>query len=393
MNIVIVGGGFGGIKAALELSRHSNFTVTLISERDYFVYYPAMYAVATGFSAKASFTPLKEIFKDTSVKLVTDEILHYDPQRKTVSSDKKSYPYDKAVFALGVVTSYFGIKGLDKYSYGIKSRDELKRFRSHIHHELLHTKYLNKKYFIVGAGPTGVELAASLHYYIQAIKVGHKLKDRDIEIILVEASPRILPRMSEQASSKVFKRLKKLGIKVMSNERVEWQNSDEVSISGRLYPTETVVWTSGVSNHPFYERHKHFFDIAPNGRVVVDDYMMSGENTYVIGDNAATPYSGLAQIALHDALYIASDLLSQSDHKPRKTYSVKTPPVVLPVGKRWAVMEWKWFRLSGFGGYLMRRAADLIGYSDVFPIGMAIGKWRSSDELDQSCKTCGQTRV
>ena len=393
MNVVIVGGGFGGIKTALELSRQKKIKVTLISDRNYFVYYPTMYAVATGFSTKSSFTPLREIFKGTSVKIVKDEILHYDPRRKTVSSKGKTYSYDKVVFAMGVVTSYFGIKGLDRYSYGIKSRDELIRFRSHIHHELLHTKHLNKKYFIVGAGPTGVELAASLTYYIKAIKVGHKLENRNIEIILVEASPRILPRMSEQASSIVFRHLQKLGIKVMVNERVEWQDDDEVSISGRSYPTETVVWTSGVSNHPFFKRHEHHFEIAPNGRVIVDDNLMSEQNTYVIGDNAATPYSGLAQIAIHDAIYVSKDILSQLNHKKRHTYSVKTPPVVLPVGKRWAIMEWKWLRLSGVLAYLVRLAADFIGYHDVFPIGLAIGKWRSTNELDQSCKVCGQTRV
>ena len=386
--VIIVGGGFGGIKAALELEKHDDIAVTLISDKDHFIYYPSLYAVATGGSSRQSFVPLASIFKGTKVTVVIDTIETYDPERKLICSADREYSYDKAIFALGVVTSYFGIKGLDKYSFGIKSAEEVDRFRRHIHNEMVADHKIDKQYVIVGAGPTGVELSAALASHITHIAEAHNIRHKNIRIKLVEAAPRVLPRMSEAASDRVKTRLESLGVEVMTNEKVEWQDDDEVFVSGRSMPTHTVVWTSGVSNNPFFEAHNHIFTLAPNKKVTVNEHMMVNDNTYVIGDNALTQYSGLAQTALHDALYVAKDIVRAKHHKPRPLYRVVKPPVVIPVGKRWAILEWNWILIIDYIGHMIRRAADFIGYNDMLPIGLAFKSWQSEDVKEYDCDEC-----
>lgn len=388
MRIVVIGGGFGGIRAALDLAKQRDVDVTLISDREHFTYYPSLYAVATGGSSRQSFVPVDEILSGSRVTFIKDKITGYNPERRIVSGEIRDYSFDRAIFSLGVVTSYFGIKGLDTYSFGIKSSDEVARFKRHVHDEIVADHHLDKQYVIVGAGPTGVELSASMASYISRIAEAHKVRHTKIRIKLVEAAPRVLPRMSEEASRIVHERLTALGVDVMLNEKVEWQDDDEVFVSGRSIPTHTVIWTSGVANNPFFEQHSQHFTLAPNHKVTVNEHMMVNGHTYVIGDNAATPFSGLAQTALHDAIYVARDIIRAKQGHPRPAYRVIKPPVVVPVGIRWAILEWNWILVSDFFGHLIRRAADFVGYSDMLPIGLAFQSWRSEHLREDQCETC-----
>lgn len=392
MHIVIVGGGFAGVKTALELNKEKKFTITLISDKDHFVYYPTLYSMATGHSHLETIVPLAKIFKGTNVKIVQDTITQYDPKRHIVTGSKP-YHYDKIVFAIGVVISYFGIDGLEKYSYNIKSYDEVLRFRSHLHDELIKDRHLDKHYIVVGAGPTGVELSAALASYLRLIAISHNVKHSRISIQLVEAAPRVLPRLSESASARVTKRLKQLGVTVMTHETVQKQDDDSILISGKDVPTHTVVWSSGVSNHPFFTRHSALFALAANGRVIVDSQLMTDPSTYVIGDNAATPYTGLAQTALHDALFAARDIKNVYHHTSRQDYKAIKPPVVVPVGKHWAILEWNGVIVTGRIAAVVRRIADFIGFSDILPIGQALGVWRAERIREETCPDCQKSLI
>lgn len=387
MHIVIVGGGFGGVKTALELHKRTKHTITLISDKDHLLYYPALYATATGKSKLQSIIPLSVIFEKTRVKVIQDTIVGYDPTRRIVRGERE-YTYDKIVFALGVVTSYFGIKGLDQYSYSIKSAPEIERFRKHLHDELTVDHHLDKHYVVVGAGPTGTELSAAMASYLKFISYRHGIKKAKISIKLVEAAPRVLPRMHESSSRHITERLKSLGVTVMTNQKVEEQDDDSIMVNGKDISSQTVVWTSGVSNHPFFAKHKAHFELAPNGRVIVDDYLMTDHHTYVIGDNAATKYSGLALTAVRDARFVAKDIERQHHHTERKKHSDVLPAVVIPVGVRWAAFEWGNLRLHGFIGYVLRRAADMVAYHDILPTKRALRAWRSEDWLDEDCTRC-----
>jgi NADH dehydrogenase len=237
---------------------------------------------------------------------------------------------------------------------------------------------MDKHYVVVGGGPTGVELSAALGSYLERLRDHYGVKGKPVKIDLIEAAPRILPRMSETASARVAKRLTKLGVNIQVGKAVESETADAIMVSGKPIKSQTVIWTSGVANSPFYEANKDQFKFAPRGRVAVDQYMRAAPDVYVIGDNAATLYTGLAQTALHDAEFVASNFKREQRGLRPKEYKAVMPPVVVPVGENWAVFEWHKLRLYGFVGSLLRRAADFLGYNDMLPIGQALGVWHAT---------------
>lgn len=380
MKITIVGGGFAGVKAALELAKHSKAEITLISDKDDFQYYPALYSTATGHSHLESWVPLATIFAHTPrVTIVRDTVTAVDSKAKTVTGEGgETYHYDRLIMALGVVTTYFGIKGLDRYAQGIKSSHEISRLKQHLRDELTKRENPDSHFVIVGAGPTGVELAAAMGAYIRRLCKEYNVTEHPIKIDLVEASPRVLPRMSEQASQLVAWRLAKLGVMVHTGTAVQAESAGQLTMGDMSIKSHTVIWTSGVTNHPFYKDHDGLFTLAPNGRVTVDPFMKAANGIYVIGDNAATPYTGLAQTALHDAIFIARNIKRELDGRAPKPYHAVKPPTVVPVGPFYAIFEWHGIRLAGIAGAILRRLADFMGYSDILPIGQALGVWRAS---------------
>lgn len=384
MNITIVGSGFGGVKAALELAKDEKNIITVITDKPDFQYYPALFSTATGYRHLQSWVPLGVIFAGKSnIRVILDAVTKIDPESRTLTGESgATYTYVTCIMALGMVTTYFGIKGLDTFAYGIKSAEEIKRLKHHIYTDIAERRTLDKHYVIVGAGPTGVELAAALGAYIKQLCKRHKVRDHKLHIDLIEAAPRILPRMSERASKKVEKRLKKLGVHVQTGKMVESATAENLVVSGKKVESRTVIWTSGVTNNPFYKNNEAHFTFAKNGRIEVDEFMRAKRGLYVIGDNANTPYTGLAQTALHDAKFVADNLKRRQKNKKPKPYKPVMPPSVVPVGHGWAIFEWHGIVLSGWIASMLRRAADFVGYSDILPLGHALGVWRASYELE-----------
>lgn len=378
-NVTIVGGGFAGVKAAIELGKNDNVRVQLISDYTDFQYYPALYGAATGKHHLESWVPLADIFEDDPVEVILDKVIAIDHDNQQLSGESgREYAYDTVILALGSVTTYFGIEGLEAYSFGIKSEQDIERLKRHIYDQLQQPKGMDKDYVIIGAGPTGVELAAAMSSYLQRLCDKHRIKNHPIRVHLVEAAPRVLPRMSERASKRVKKRLHKLGVKVHTNQKVEKQTADTLMVNGKPMKSHTVIWTSGVATHPFYDQYPDLFMRSKRHKVAVDEYMQVADGVYVLGDNAETPYSGLAQTAMHDALFAAKDIGRKLAGKNRKKYEAVNPPVVVPVGEMWAVFEWHGLRLYGWPASVLRRLADMMGYSDVLPFGQALGVWSAS---------------
>jgi NADH dehydrogenase len=375
MQITIVGGGFGGVKAALTLSKKKNAHITLITDKPDFQYYPALYGTATGNSHLQSWIPLGEIFAGhDNIEVIIDSVTKLDKASRTITTASgATHKYNKLILSLGSVTTYFGIPGLDSYAYGIKSHDEITRLKEHLLEEFSKPDGADKDFLIVGAGPTGVELASALGTYLKHLKNRYKQHEPRITISIIEAAPRVLPRMSEKASALVAERLKKLHVHVELNKKVEEETADSLIVSGKPIKSHTVIWTSGVANNPFFKANADQFELSPNGKVVVDAHLRSGKDVYVIGDNAFTQWSGLAQTALRDGIFVAKHILGKSNKK----YVAKLPPVVVPIGEDWAIFEYKKIRFGGRLGALIRSAADFVGYSDILPFGQALGVWRA----------------
>jgi NADH dehydrogenase len=374
VKITIVGGGFGGVKAAQELAKDRKNQITLISKESNLQYYPALYRTATGYSHTESWISLAKLFaRHKNVRIVRDEIVKISPTTMSVKgASGASYTYGKLILALGSITSFFGIEGIETYSYGIKSEEEIRKLQRHLFRQMREGNDDEKHYVVIGAGPTGVELAGALGEYIRALRKKFGIKKRRLNINLVEAAPRVLPRSHESISKKAHKRLKKLGIYVRTSCRVERQTANSLMINGKALESQTVIWTSGVANSPFFGANAKHFTLNERGKVVVNEFMLARPHVYVIGDNAATPMSGLAQTALHDAVYVARHLKGS-----KKPYTPPSISSVVPIGRHWATFEHKNIRFTGWPANILRECADIIGYSDIMPIPAALQRWAS----------------
>jgi NADH dehydrogenase len=386
-NVLVVGGGFGGAKAALELAHDDRFAVTLISDSDDLRYYPTLYHTATGGRRANSSIPLKTIFKDKPVTIVKGKAVSMDRKAKTVvTEDGQSHSYDSAILGLGVVTNYFGIEGLPEYSYSIKTQDEAARFKRHLHQQLVDDREPDLNYVIVGAGPTGIELAGALPGYLEQIMQSHGIKPRKVHIDLIEAAPRLLPRLPKSVSRDVKRRLKKLGIKLYIGSTVQGQTANELMVNGKPIRSHTVVWTAGVTNNPFFSENK--FVLAQRGKVAVDVYLQAEDNVFVIGDNANTPYSGLAQTALHDGSFIANNLKRRASGKKFKSYVAREPISVIPAGPHWAYVIWGNIRMHGILGGFLREAGDYVGFHDLEPWVAATQQFMTEFSREDDCEVC-----
>lgn len=385
--VLIVGGGFGGVKAALELAENPHVTVTLLSDQQHFRYYPTLYHTATGGRLTNSSVPLTALFRNKHITLATGKATTIDRKAKTVTAeDGTTYAYDTLILALGVVTNYFGIQGLQEFSYSIKSTEEAVRFKNHLHKQLLDEHKPDLNYVIVGAGPTGIELAGSLPQYLKRIMDNHGIKHRAIHVDLVEAGPRLLPRLPHDYGLMISRRLRKLGVRIYTKAAVQGLTADSLTINGKPLSSHTVVWTAGVTNHPFFKENG--FILTQRGKVAVDVYLQAEDNIYVIGDNANTPYSGMAQTAVYDGEFVAKNITRKHEEKDFKPYKPKKPVTVIPVGANWAATLWGKLRIYGFMGFGLREAADVVAFHDYEPWPQAIGQWTTEFGGDEACAVC-----
>lgn len=385
--VLIVGGGFGGVKTALELSEDERFEVTLLSDSSELRYYPTLFHTATGGGRNASSIPLADLFAGREVGLAQGKARTLDRKAKTITTeDGQTYSFDSLVLGLGVVTNYFGIKGMEEFSYTIKTQSEVARFKKHLHEQILQDHRPDLNYVIVGAGPTGIELASALPDYLRHIMDNHGVRHKAIHIDLVEAMPRLLPRLPGDTGRMVSRQLKRLGIRIYLNSKVEAATADDLTVNGKPIQSHTVVWTAGVTNNPFFGENG--FTLINRGKVATDIYLQAEPDIFVLGDNANTPYSGLAQTAIHDGTFVAKNLQRRADGKDFKSYSAKKPITVIPAGPRWAAVIWGKLRIYGWLGWVLREAGDFRGFKDLEPWLKATEQWYAEFTGDDDCDVC-----
>jgi NADH dehydrogenase len=385
--VLIVGGGFGGVKAALELSEDNRFDVTLLSDIDHFRYYPTLYRTATGGRRANAIIPLTRLFEDRRVTLATGQATTLDRSAKTITTATGDmYEYDTLILALGVVTNYFGTPGLAEFSYGIKSVEQVERLKAHLHQQLVDDRTPDLSYVIVGGGATGIELAGALPQYLKQLMRSHGIRHRAVHIDLVEAAPRLMPRAPRDVSRMLARRLRRLGVRLHLGKVVQGQTAKGLTVSGKPIQSHTVIWTAGVTNHPFFT--DNHFVLLGRGKVATDIYLQAEDNIFVLGDNANTPYSGMAQTAVLDGAYVAENLKRRVHGRQFKSYTAKEPWVVIPIGKRWAFASHGGIRAYGIMGWLLRQGADLIAFHDYEPWQEAGKQWLTELGREESCSVC-----
>jgi NADH:ubiquinone reductase (H+-translocating) len=385
--IIILGGGFAGVKAALTLCDQPGLDIELISDNSNFRYYPTLFRTATGGRRMISSIPLNEIFVDKKIKIIENQATSLNrAEKKVMLANKEEVAYDTLIIGLGVKTNYFGIDGLKDFSYGIKTVEEAEELKRHLHQQLCDENKPDLNYIVIGGGPTGIELAGALPSYLRKISKCHGINRKKINVTLVEAAPRLLPRMPKDVSRSVYKHLRKLDVKVMLKSKVEAETIDGLMVDGRLIKSHSVVWTAGITNNEFFKQNS--FQMSRSGKVRVNQYLQAEPDIFVVGDNADTPFSGMAQTALHDGEYIASNLIRMKNGEEPLPYIAKKPIYVFPAGSHWAAVLWGKIRLYGVLGWMLRRAADFMAYRDYEPWHQAGKRWMAESEYEDECPTC-----
>lgn len=381
--VVIVGGGFAGVKAALELSNVSGFSVSLISTHTNFEYHSALYRSATGRSPLEVVVPLSSIFKRShNVEVILDTIAGINPLRKILRSETgNEYAYDTVILAMGNEVNYFGITGMPENSYAISTITQTIALRAKLI-ELFRKSESTPKVVIVGAGPTGVELAGELRYFARMVSRKYHTHIAHPHIMLIEAGDRILPSLDPIISAKAYKKLIKLNVELRLSTIVNACEPGKLCIADGDIDADIIIWTAGSKAVGFYQQHPKIFALE-RGKVRVNEYLQSlgHEDIYVLGDNANTKYSGMAQTAIYDAKFVVRNMLRQRKGQRPVEYRNRFPLYVVPVGQKWAVMQSANHKISGYKGWVMRRRADRWIFRNFLPYKQAIKQWRKTNKL------------
>lgn len=375
--ILIVGGGFGGVTAALHLSKKKlpGTQITLISPRKELEYYGVLYRLIGGKHESEAMLPLKMIFAGKNVTIVQDEITSIDAKKKTLKG-KKTYAYDTLVLAPGSVPSYFNIPGMEENSVTMTSAEDALQLRETVFKRVADMqKAADKKraalgrFIVVGGGPTGLEIAGEFMPLAreEAKRIG--VDPALVSVELIEAMDRLLPMSEENTSRKVLKRLQNMGVNVRLSTAVASANKTSVTLKdGTKLEAATIVWTAGVKAHPL-PGSVAGVTTDKRGRVEVDEQLRakSRPDIFVLGDCASTPFAGMAQTAVEDGKLAAEAIEAILKKKPLPVYKPIAPAHAIPIGPWWAAVSFKFLRVFGFAGYMMRRAADIHVYMLVIP--------------------------
>ena len=399
--IVIVGGGFGGVRCALDCARKGipDTKIILVTDRPHFEYHAALYRVVTGRSPLEVCIPLAEIFKRTDVEISIDTLVGADLKDKRVTGQSGSqYAFDFLVLALGSETVYFDIPGLKELAYGFKSINAALRLKRHLHEIFsmdpklpLPERVMQAHLIVVGGGASGTELAGELAAYIKKLSRAHGVPESLVTLDLIEAAPRLLSLLPEDVSLRIKERLHALGVNVFLNRVVVKEEVEKVYLKDMEMRSKTLIWSAGV------KPNKLFATIAgltfdKKGAVVVDHFLQAQgfQDVFVLGDAAATPYTGMAQTALEDGRFAAKTIAATLTGKGKTLYVEKKPVYAVPVGPGWAAVLWGRWRFYGCVGWIIRRFLDFRFFLSILSFSKALLVFRSGKRLSETCPLCSK---
>jgi NADH:ubiquinone reductase (H+-translocating) len=372
--IVIVGGGFAGISAARALKR-SSADILVIDQRNHHIFQPLLYQVATAVLSPAEIAaPIRELAREQkNITVLLAEVTGVDLKARSVDAlspgvGVRKIPFDYLIIASGMRPSYFGHDEFATFAPGLKTLSDAETIRGKIlsAYELADTtadeneRTRQMTFVLVGAGPSGVELAASMAHLATVTLRGQfqQIDPAKSSIVLIDGSARILPTFAETLAKKAERRLEKLGVKVMTGVKVEKVDENGVVADGKRIPSATVLWTAGVAASPVVKLLGAKTDRA--GRVSVGPFMNVQDvaGVFVIGDASSfvcdgRPVPGVAQAAIQQGRYVGRLISRQLEgHEPERPFRYFDKGNMAVVGKNFAILETRRLRMTGFATWL-----------------------------------------
>lgn len=364
--VVVIGAGFAGLKLARQINT-KHYQLVLIDKNNFHTFQPLLYQVASaGLEPDSIAYPIRKTLrkkKNTFFRLAAVESL--DSERNVIKTNIGELRYDKLVIATGATNNFFGNKTIEANAIPMKSLVEALDLRSKIlenFERALNTQDLDKReelmnFVIVGAGPTGVELAGALAELRNKIlpKDFPDLDLRKMKIHVIEAAPRVLAAMSEKSSEKAHKYLKKLGVHVYTETFVEnYQNNLVTTSVDRDFRADTLVWAAGVAGQSPSGIDESLF--GRGNRLLVNDLLQLkiDPNIYVLGDTAlieSEKYPNglpmLGSVAMQQGAYLAKQLKRLAKNKAAVPFKYTDKGTMATIGRNLAVVETGKFKFQG----------------------------------------------
>lgn len=370
MKLIILGGGFGGLKLARLLNNKTNFEITLIDKYNYHQFQPLFYQVATaGLDASNISFPLRKVFQNSkNIRFRMDEIQSINTTQSEVITNNDTYNYDYLVIATGASTNFFGNKNLEEHTFPMKSTIEalqlryrlIRNFEKALHADSEEDLQFLMNVVIVGGGPTGVELSgaiAEMKKYVLP-KDYPELDFNKMNIYLLEGSPHTLATMSKKSSEQSLLYLQHLGVTVMTDSHLNDYDGRILTLkNGTQLQSALVIWAAGIKGNVPDGIDPAL--LARGNRIKVDKYnRVEGlSNVFAIGDiaymeDAAFPHGlpQIASVAIQQSTLLAKNLTRIFTKESLKPFSYKDKGVMATVGRNLAVVDIPKPKLH-FGGF------------------------------------------
>lgn len=369
--IIVAGGGFAGINLVRKLDKRL-FDVILIDKINHHQFQPLLYQVATSQIEPSSISfPLRHVFSNKkNVQIRLAEILSVDITNKKISTSTGDLDFDYLVLAMGCKTNFFGNNDISKYALILKTTYDAIEIRNHIlltFEKIITATEIEKEgllnIVIVGAGPTGVELAGAFSEIKKNIlpKDYHGIDFSKLRIILVEGSKNTLNNMSSKAKTASQKYLKKMGVEIMTETFVKNYDGETLLFdNGKTIKTKTLIWTAGITANTVNGLPEKWFAAANRIKVDRINKVPDSDNIFVLGDMALmeTPlypkgHPQLANVAINQAKILAKNLKRIILDKEPVEYEYRDLGTMATIGRNKAVVDLPFFKFKGFFAWMI----------------------------------------
>jgi NADH dehydrogenase len=391
-HVVIVGAGFGGIKAAKSLAKE-NVDVTLIDRNNYHLFQPLLYQVSTAVLSEEEIAyPVRAFFrKNKNVDFFLGDVTDFDLETKQVVTAQGNVDYDYLIVAAGATTNYFGMESVEKNSFAMKTLGDSVKIRNHIlrifeqaakepdaakRRELL-------TFVCVGGGPTGVEEAGALSELIYSVMRSeyHNMDFSEVDIKLIEATDRVLPMMPESLRDETVSVLRSKKVDVRLSTQVMDYDGRKLSFKdGEVVPTQTVIWAAGVKAVSIVA--KLGAEIDRGGRVIVRKTLQvpGYSEVYAIGDSAhfmqgERPLATIAPVATQQAEVCVKNIINSIQGKELELFEYHDVGSMATIGCGDAVMFKGIMKSKGFIAWAAWMVVHLMRLAGTHTNMIVVMKW------------------
>ena len=360
--VVIVGGGFAGLNAAKTLANVPGIDVTVIDRKNYHLFQPLLYQVATaGLNPADIAAPIRSILSGSkNTRVLQGEVQSVDFNNCAVKTDFGAVEYDYLLLACGAHHSYFGNDHWESFAPGLKTIENATDIRRRIltayeTAERISDENERRKlltFAIVGGGPTGVEMAGAIGEMSRftLAKDFRSINAKNTRVFLMEAGPRILTAFPDDLADRAARDLESIGVQIWTNSRVTRIDENGVQVDQELISAGTVIWAAGVQAPSQFQSSE--MEADRQGRIVVlPDLSVNGQqNVFVAGDQAHFESEqhgvlpGVAPVAVQQGKFVAKNIIREIAGQPRKEFKYIDKGIMATIGRNKAIAvtgRWK----------------------------------------------------